>query len=118
MQGVVFNAHWLAYFDDAASQFFAWLGFPPQETFASDFDFMVVKAVLEWSGPAGFDDEVGVAVSAPRLGRSSFDLRHEATVGERPVCAATITYVSITPGKNTARPIPDRVRRRLEEAAV
>ena len=116
MQGVVFNANWMAYFDDASSEFFKALGFPPKETFATVFDVMVVKAVLEWTGPAGFDDEVDVAVTAPRLGRSSFDLCYDAAVGERPVCTGLVTYVSVTPGENTSRPIPDDVRRRLEEA--
>lgn len=56
-------------------------------------------------------------MAAPRLGRSSFDLRHEATVGGRLTCTGLVTYVPVVPGQNTACPIPDRVRRRLEAAA-
>ena len=53
---------------------------------------MLVKAVLEWVGPGGFDEWIDIAV-APRLGTKSFDVR-TATVEQRPACGATITYVA------------------------
>lgn len=114
LQGVVFNAHWLTYFDDACTRFFEWLGFDPKVAFFSDFDVMLVKAVLEWQGSAGFDDPVDITVEPIRLGRSSFDLRYRAGVDGRPACLATITYVSVKPGENTPVPVPAPVRERLE----
>ena len=62
------------------------LGFPPKEVFFSTFDVMVVKAQLDWQGPAGFDDEIEIAVVPIRLGTKSFDLEYRATVEGRPVC--------------------------------
>jgi acyl-CoA thioester hydrolase len=118
MQGVVFNAHWLTYFDDACSRFFEWMGFAPAEAFFRDFDVMLVKATLEWSGPAGFDELVDITVEPLRLGRSSFDVRYTAEVGERGVCVATITYVSVVPGTHRATPIPALLRKKLETHAV
>ena len=67
-QGVVFNAHWLTYFDDACTRFFEWLGYTPKEAFFGEFDVMIVKAVLEWEGPAGFDDIVDIVTEPVRLG--------------------------------------------------
>ena len=59
MQKVVFNGHWLNYFDDASTRFFESLGFDPRDFLEGrGFDVMVVKALLEWQGPATFDDEV------------------------------------------------------------
>ncbi len=116
-QGVVFNGHWLAYFDDAMTRFLDWLGLPPKEVFFTIFDVMVVKAVLEWSGPAGFDDEVDIAVVPTRLGNASFDLTYQAAVAGRPVCTGTITYVSVKPGTAEPVPIPPEVRTKLEAAA-
>lgn len=118
-QGVVFNAHWLAYFDDSCTRFFESLGFDPKETFLDGgaFDFMVVKAVLEWKGPAGFDDLVEIEVVPSRLGNASFDLTYTARVAGREVCAGVLTYVSTEHGSNTSRPIPDEVRKLLAEAA-
>lgn len=117
-QGVVFFGHWLTYFDDALYRFLDWLGFPPKPTVAELFDVMVVKVVVEWQSPAGFDDEVEIAVTPIRLGNSSFDLRYDATVAARPACTGTITYVSVKPGTAEPIPIPEEVRARLEAAAA
>jgi acyl-CoA thioester hydrolase len=117
-QGAVFNAHWLAYFDDAMTLFFDHLGFPPKETFTGQgtFDSILVHAVIDWKGPAGFDDVIRIAVRPVRLGTSSFDLRHSAEVEGRPTCEATITYVSVKPGGLEPQPIPESVRAKLEAA--
>lgn len=117
-QGVVFFGNWLTYFDDAMTRFVDWLGFPPKPTFAEFFDVMVVEVGVEWQGPAGFDDEVEIAVTPIRLGSSSFDLRYDATVAGRPACTGTITYVSVKPGTADPTPIPEEVRARLEAAAA
>lgn len=116
MQGVVFNAHWLTYFDEAATRFFESLGFPPKDTFAEGgaFDVMVVKATLVWEGPAGFDDEVSIEVLPDRVGTSSFDLRFVATVDRRPACEGVVTYVSVLPGTKTSQAIPEVLRAPLE----
>lgn len=113
-QGVVFNAHWLTYFDEACTRFFEHMGFDPSVAFFRDFDVMVVKAVLEWEGSAGFDVVVEIAVAPVRLGTSSFDLRFTATVGGQRACTGTITYVSVQPGTHASQPIPDGVRAQLD----
>ena len=113
-QGVVFHGHWLAYFDDAMTRFCDHLGFPPKEVFFSTFDVMVVKAQLDWQGPAGFDDEIDIAVIPTRLGGKSFDLQYKATVAGRPVCTGVVTYVSVKPGSAESCPIPDDVRAAFE----
>jgi acyl-CoA thioester hydrolase len=115
-QGVVFNAHWLTYFDDACTRFFESLGWDPKEAFFADFDFMIVKAVLEWEGPAGFDEVVGIEVAPTRLGTKSFDLRFRASVDGRAACTGVITYVSVRPSTHESTPVPDAVRSRLEAA--
>lgn len=113
MQRVVFYGHWLNLFDDAFNRFLDWLGMPPEPTFATTFDTMVVKAVIEWVSPARFDDLVEIEVVPVRLGRSSFDVRYEAAVLGRPACSATITYVSVVPVAGGACPIPPDVRARM-----
>ena len=114
MQGVVFNAHWLTYFDEACTRYFGHLGYEAAEAFFKDFDVMLVKAVVEWTGPAGFDEIVSISVAPSRMGKKSFDLRYDASVGDRPVCVGTITYVSVTPGSHDSTPIPDELRARLD----
>jgi acyl-CoA thioester hydrolase len=117
MQKVVFNGHWLTYFDDASTRFFESLGFDPKDFVEHvGFDAMVVKAVLEWKGPATFDDLVKIEVAAARLGNKSFDLCYRASVEGRPACEAVITYVTVTPGTKTSCPIPPRLREKLESS--
>ena len=113
LQGVVFNSHWLTYFDEACTRYFDHLGYEAATAFFKDFDVMLVKAVVEWTGPAGFDEFVSIAVAPSRMGTKSFDLRYEARVVDRPVCIGTITYVSVTPGTHDSTPIPEELRARL-----
>jgi acyl-CoA thioester hydrolase len=112
-QGVVFNAHWLTYFDDSCTRFMESLGFGP-DFWVSEFDVMLVKANLEWSGPARFDEWIDIVVEPTRIGTKSFDLRYTASVGERPACTGVVTYVAIQPGSNISVELPPRVRTALE----
>jgi len=113
LQGVVFNAHWLTYFDEACTRFFEHMGFDAKTDFFETFDVMLVKAVLEWQGPAGFDEVVDIAVSVDRIGTTSFDVRYAAAVDGRAACTGVVTYVSVTPGTHDSTPIPDGLRDRL-----
>jgi acyl-CoA thioester hydrolase len=113
-QGVVFNAHWLTYFDDTCTRLMQSLGFGA-DFWTKQFDVMLVKAVVEWTGSAGFDDWVDIDVSPVRLGEKSFDLQYAASVEDRPACTATITYVAIVPGANRSVAIPQAVRSALHD---
>ena len=116
-QGVVFNAHWLTYFDEASTRFIDSLGFPPSVAFFRDFDLMIVKAVVEWQGPAGFDDDVAIAVAPGRIGTKSLDLVYTATCNGSAACVGTITYVSVVPGTHESVAIPDSLRAALNSVA-
>ena len=111
-QGVVFNAHWLTYFDESCTRFVETWGFG-SEFWINEFDVMLVKAQIEWEGPARFDEWVDVAVKVVRIGTKSFDLHYTATVEGRPAAEATITYVSVKPGATTSIAIPAEVRAAL-----
>jgi acyl-CoA thioester hydrolase len=113
-QGVVFNAHWLTYFDEACTRFVESWGFG-SDFWIYQFDVMLAKAVLEWSGPARFDDWINVDVEPTRIGTKSFDVRYRASVNGRPACDAVITYVAINPGTNNSIEIPDAVRNVLTD---
>lgn len=112
-QGVVFNAHWLTYFDDAMTRYVESLGLPAS-AWGETLDVRLVRSELEWHGPAGFDDEVAIEVRPVRLGTSSFDLRFEATVGGRPAVTGVTTYVSTVPDEARSRPVPEPLRAALQ----
>lgn len=120
-QGVVFNAHWLTYADDATTRFFEHLGYDTAAMWApgadAAFDIMVRSTTLDFAGSAGFDDLVEVSVVPARLGTSSFDLRYVASVDGRAVVTITTTYVTVVAGEARSQPMPDDLRDRLEQAA-
>ena len=108
MQRVVYNAHYLTYCDEAMS---AWLG----EAFGwsgadDDFDWMLVRAEIDWQGSATFGDVVTVEMGVERWGTTSFVTRFVGTIGGRPCFAAGITYVCVEPGSTAKMAVPDHVR--------
>jgi acyl-CoA thioester hydrolase len=113
-QGVVFNAHWMTYFDETCTRFVESWGFG-SEYWINEFDVMLVKAVLEWTGPARFDEWITVTAETARIGNKSFDVQYRATVDGRPACDAVITYVAVTPGTTGSIELPANVRRVLTE---
>lgn len=110
MQGVVFNAHYLAYCDDAAD---TWWRAALGHFEATGWEPMVVKAVVEWQGSAGLGDILELACRVARWGRTSFDVTFRGSVGDRPVFTAAVTYVGVDP--STKRPVeaPTMVREAL-----
>jgi len=113
-QGVVFNAHWLTYFDETCTRFVGSWGLG-DDFWINHFDVMLVKAVLEWSGPARFDEWIAITAETARVGTKSFDVRYRASVDDQPACEAVITYVAVKPGTTASIEIPDEVREVLTD---
>ncbi len=112
-QGVVFNAHYLVWADEAATAWWASIGLPWDEI-AARADPVVKASSLEWSAPVRWGDTVEVDAAAERLGRTSLGLRLTVRVRERVCCVVRNTYVGTVGGVST--PWPDDVRERLAAA--
>jgi acyl-CoA thioester hydrolase len=106
-QGVVFNAHYLTYCDDAVGRWWTSAGLAFGD---HGWDVMVKKAVVEWSGSAGFDEVLDIKVGVVRWGTTSHDVECAGTVDGRPVFTAVITYVGVAHGTKTPMPPPAEVR--------
>ena len=51
-QSVVFNAHYLTYFDTSITEFFRWLGYDyVADVKATGIDFHTVKSLVEYKAP-------------------------------------------------------------------
>ena len=113
MQGVVFNAHYLAYFDIAITEYWRVLAQGDQAWLIETFDHLfVVKATLDFHGPARFDDELQVAARCSRLGRSSMTVDFEIhRAGDHLISGQSI-YVYARDAKSM--PIPPDLRRRVQ----
>jgi acyl-CoA thioester hydrolase len=110
MQRVVFNAHYLAYCDDAME---SWVRRVGVRVAADGWDFMLKKATIEWDGAAGVHDELAIDVEVSRWGTTSFDVGFRGRVGERPVFTATVTYVGVVTGTRDKAAPPPVVRELL-----
>jgi acyl-CoA thioester hydrolase len=106
-QGVVFNAHYLAYVDHCIDR---WLRSLDALTPDGDWDIMVKKATVEWFGSAGIGDVLTLVPHVSRWGNTSFDITIEGSVGERPVFRSEVTYVGVRTGTKEPVPTPERVK--------
>ena len=88
-QGVVFNAHYLAYLDDVSDTWLRSLDGDFEET---GWEIMLRRADLTWHGPAGLGEILTVTAEVVRWGTTSFDVAFEALVGEHTAHAA---YASV-----------------------
>ena len=110
MQRVVFNAHYMAYCDDAVER---WLAAKGVSVFEVGWDFMLKKVALEWQGSATVHETIDIRVEVVRWGNTSFDVLFTGTVGDRPVFTNTTTYVGVALGTQTPTPPPEHVKQAL-----
>lgn len=107
MQQVVFNAHYLAYCDDAVE---TWFRVDDIDVRGFGWDFMLKKAVLEWQASATVGEVLDIDVGIARWGNTSFDVGFTGAVGDRPVFTGTITYVGVEAGTTNTMPCPPELR--------
>ena len=112
LQGVVFNAHYLAYVDHCIDR---WLRSLDVLTADGEWDIMVKKASIEWHDSAGLGDVLTLVPRVSRWGTTSFDITIDGSVGERRVFEALVLYVGVKMGTKQPAPPPDSVRAALSQ---
>ena len=116
-QGVVFNAWYLGWFDDAMTAFLAHRGLPYQSMLDTGHDVQLVRSEIDWTSGARFQDELDIAVSTARTGRTSFALDFAVRRADGPVCTGRTVYVVIGTDGSGKRPIPPVIAAALGEPA-
>ena len=93
MQGVVYNAHYLTFIDDA---FDCWM-----RELAWDFEkeleaeIMLKSANITWHKPVRFGDDLVIKSQVTRWGNSSFDISTDGFVLSEHCFEASISYVCV-----------------------
>jgi len=108
-QGVVFNAHYLAWADEAMTALMGHLGTPYETLLARDLDTAVVASELQWTSPARWGDTVAVDASVVKIGNTSFTADLVIRAGERDCCTVRTTYVMHDAARTPVR-VPEDVR--------
>ena len=124
-QGVVFNAHYLTYFDTTITEYFRALGYDQYaDAKQTGEDFHVVKSVIEYKAPVRFDQELDVGARVARIGNSSltFELAIFLKGGHEALVTGEIVWVNTN--QQTHRPVPiskairERIAAREKHLAV
>lgn len=108
MQGIVFNGHYLTYFDVAFTEYWRATGLPDVLQQAKDGREMFArKATIEYQGPARFDDVLDIGVRCAGFGRSSIRFLLEIHRGDTHLISGELTYVYADTAARKGIPLPD-----------
>jgi acyl-CoA thioester hydrolase len=117
-QGVVFNAHYFAYFDIALTEMWREAFGSYGEVVDSGTDVVVVEASATFRTPARFDDEIDVALAIARLGTTSMTTETAIRRDGELLVEGRLVHVFVDPATMAKQTIPDHVRTGLETYAV
>lgn len=108
MQGIVFNGHYLTYFDVAFTEYWRATGLPGVMQQASEGREMFArKATVEYHAPARFDDVLDIGVRCAAFGRSSVRFVLEIFLGEQHLISGELVYVYADTSARKGVPFPD-----------
>ena len=111
LQGIVFNGHYLMYFDTAVAGYWRALAMPYHDTMqALQGDLYVRKATLEYEASARYDEQLEVGVRCASIGRTSMRLQCAVFRGDRRLVHGELVYVFADPATQTSRPVPAALR--------
>ena len=106
-QGVVFNAHFLAYFDISITELWRAAFGSYQTRIDRGVDVVVAEARLSFSRPARFDDLLRLEVEVTRLGNTSILTRHRVSRDGEQLVQGDMCHVLVELPGLTKTPLPD-----------
>lgn len=114
-QGVVFNGHYLTWFDEAFAGYLDHVGVPYPDLIASGHDVQLVHTEIDYGFPVRWRDSVRVAVRCERVGSTSFTLafdvvRRDGDADEHIAVRGRTVYVVVSTDDWAKRPLPDTLR--------
>jgi YbgC/YbaW family acyl-CoA thioester hydrolase len=111
MQKIVFNAHYLMYFDTAMADYWRALAMPYDTSMqALQGDLYVKKATVEYHASARVDDQLDVTLKCSRIGTSSIVFTGAIFRGEEHLISCDLIYVFADPVTQTSKPVPAALR--------
>lgn len=114
-QGIVFNGHYLTFFDVAITEYWRACGMPYPAAFAgTGVDLFAVKATVEYLAPAHYDDWIVVGCRAARLGRSSITFALGIWRGDALITRGEVVYACADPTARRSITIPPALRSAIE----
>lgn len=113
VQGVVFNAHYLAYFDVAITELWRAAFGSYESMLERGVDIVVADAQLRFRQPARFDEQLTLELAIAHMGNTSFVTEHRIHRGGEPIVEGTLRHVLVDRDALTKISIPDWLRNGL-----
>lgn len=111
LQHIVFNGHYLMYFDTAIADYWRALGLPYQASMQQlGGDLYVRKATVEYHASARYDEQLEVAIRCQHIGNSSIRFACAIFRAEQLLISGELVYVFADPATQTSRPVPRSLR--------
>jgi YbgC/YbaW family acyl-CoA thioester hydrolase len=111
MQKIVFNAHYLMYFDTAIADYWRAMALPYEEAMhALGGDLYVRKATIDFRASARMDDVIDVGMKCARIGNSSIVFEGALFRQDQYLVGCELVYVFADPATQTSRPVPAALR--------
>lgn len=116
MQAIVFNGHYLTYFDVAFTEYWRATNLPNAVAQAKEGkELFARKASVEYQAPARFDDVLDIGVRCVRLGNSSMQFALEIYQGEQHLVSGELFYVYADTNLRKGIALPDAWRAIIHE---
>ena len=114
-QKIVFNGHYLMYFDTAITGYWRALALPYEKTLTSlNGDLFVRKATVEYQGSGRLDDLLDVGIRCGRIGTSSMNFAAAVFRNDELLVSGELVYVFADPATQRSSPVPQALRAVLQ----
>jgi YbgC/YbaW family acyl-CoA thioester hydrolase len=111
MQKIVFNGHYLMYFDTAVADYWRALALPYEAAMHQlGGDLYVKKATVEYHASARYDDVLDIGMKCSRVGNSSMLFTGDIFCGDQRLISGELLYVFADPATQTSKPVPQVLR--------
>ncbi len=110
LQGVVFNAHYLAYIDVAMTELWRAAVGGYRTMLDNGVDMVVAETRLRFHASAKFDDQLRLEVGVSELGNTSIHTHHRVLGDGELLVEADMRHVTVDLSTLKKTPIPDWLR--------
>jgi acyl-CoA thioester hydrolase len=117
-QGIVFNAHYLTYYDVTITEYLREIGFDYDNlTKSANLDFHLVRSLVEYQQPIVKDAEIEVGIVCGRIGTTSvtWSLAIFGKRDDEVLATGEIVWVCSVVGEHRSHPLPESLIKLLRK---
>ena len=117
-QGIVFNAHYLTFFDSAMTEYLRHINYDyVQEVKDRNEDFHTVKTLVEYKQPIKFDQIIDVCLKVKKIGKSSLTFYIEIHPSKEDILLASGEVIWVNANQSTHKSVelPKDLCKKIED---